>query len=96
MGLDFIGLTLYDGAGMMVKKESGIRSLRSLVNEKICVLSNGTTAAAVTRFFENLDEPIETISYGDEDSALAAYECGACIGLANDKTRLIGQRLLIG
>ncbi len=95
LDLDFAEPTLYDGVGMLVHGDSGITSLQELANQTVCVLAEGTAEAAVTSFYDFLDETVEVDLYPDSDSARTAYESGDCAGLANDRTSLLGQRVLM-
>ena len=95
LGLNFAGTTLYDGVGMMVREESGIATLGALGGQVVCVLTGTTAEGAVAAYYASPDENVEIEYFADEDSARAAYESGVCAGLANDKTSLVGQRLLL-
>jgi len=43
IGLEFAPIIFYDGQGMMVHKNSGIKSLKDMQDSTICVISGTTT-----------------------------------------------------
>jgi len=43
LGLDFVGITYYDGQGFMVPKKLGVKSAKDLNGASICVLTGSTS-----------------------------------------------------
>src|SRR5215510_7882712 len=51
LGLDFVGVTYYDGQGFMVPKKLGVKSARELDGATICVPAVSTTELNLADYF---------------------------------------------
>src|SRR5262245_25247467 len=51
LGLDFAGVTYYDGQGFMVPKKLGVKSAKELNGASICVLTGSTSELNIADYF---------------------------------------------
>jgi general L-amino acid transport system substrate-binding protein len=88
----FLQTTFYDGQGMMVRADSGFRSIDDMNGTTICVIS-GTTHELnlATRLgASNLD--YEPLTFDDADAVQEAFIAGQCDGWTSDLSQLAGVR----
>ncbi|NES78108.1 MULTISPECIES: amino acid ABC transporter substrate-binding protein [Okeania] len=93
VGLEFAPTTFYDGQGMMVRADSGIKSLKDLEGKSICVEAGTTRELILSDNLLKRNIQAETLTFQQADSAYAAYaEEGRCDGITSDKSQLLGRR----
>ncbi len=95
LGVDFAGVSFYDGQGMMVRTNSEIRKLSDLRGKAVCVQANSTSAGNVEDYFGNIGIAVEIRSFDDRVAAFQQYIGGGCDAYTGDKTSLISQRSLL-
>ena len=76
----------------MVKKESGIKSLKDLANKSICVGSGTTTEQNINDAFESSSLPYTPIKYQDLNQVVAGYLQGRCSAMTSDRSQLAAAR----
>ena len=91
-GLTFAPVVFHDGQGLMVKKESGIKSLKDLANKSICVGSGTTTEQNINDAFESSSLPYTPIKYQDLNQVVAGYLQGRCSAMTSDRSQLAAAR----
>ena len=91
-GLSFAPVVFYDGQGLMVKKESNIRSIEDLENKSICVGSGTTTEQNINDVFESKSLPYTPIKYQDLNQVIAGYLQGRCSAMTSDRSQLAAAR----
>ncbi len=91
-GLTFAPVVFHDGQGLMVKRESGIDSLRDLANKSICVGSGTTTEQNINDAFESASLPYTPIKYQDLNQVVAGYLQGRCSAMTSDRSQLAAAR----
>ncbi len=94
VGLEFAPTTFYDGQGVMVTQESGIKTLDDLKDKSICVETGTTTELNITdqmrqRGFEG---QYQLVKFQDANAAYAAYAEGRCQAMTSDKSQLAARR----
>jgi general L-amino acid transport system substrate-binding protein len=89
---DFGPTTFYDGQGMMVRTDSGIKTLKDLEGGSICVQTGTTTELNLADIMASLGVDYEPKVFPDAPSTLEAYNSGACDGFTTDKSGLISQK----
>jgi general L-amino acid transport system substrate-binding protein len=89
---DFGPTTFYDGQGMMVRKDSNIKTLKDLEGGSICVQTGTTTELNLADVMASLGADYEPKVFPDAPSTLEAYNSGACDGFTTDKSGLISQK----
>jgi len=92
-GLEFVGVTYYDGQGFMLRLDNGLTSALQLGGASICVLSGTTSEANLERFFAVRDIPYTVLTFDRRDDVLAAYEARRCDAYSADRSALASQRL---
>ncbi len=91
-GLNFGPVIFYDGQGIMVKKESGIRKIEDLSNKSICLGSGTTTEQNINDVFEKVSLPYKPIKYQDLNQVIAGYLQGRCSAITSDRSQLAAAR----
>jgi general L-amino acid transport system substrate-binding protein len=88
----FLQTTFYDGQGMMVRADSGFRSVDDMNGTTICVLAGTTTELnlATRMGASNLD--YEPLTFDDADAIQEAFIAGQCDGWTSDLSQLAGVR----
>jgi general L-amino acid transport system substrate-binding protein len=74
LGLDFAGVSYYDGQGFIVHKDSGIENAADLDGATICTQTGTTTELNVADYFRSHGYKYKVLSYEKNDEALAAYD----------------------
>lgn len=95
LGFDFRGVTYYDGQGFMVRKSSGVKSVRDLDGATVCVLMGTSTALTLADYFRSNNMKYEPITFEKDDEVVAAYESGCCDAYTTDSSGLYANRLTL-
>ena len=91
-GINFAPVIFYDGQGLMVKKNSGIKEIKDLENKSICVGSGTTTEQNINDIFESNSLSYEPIKYQDLNQVIAGYLQGRCSAMTSDRSQLAAAR----
>jgi general L-amino acid transport system substrate-binding protein len=92
LGLNFIGVTYYDGQGFMVPAKSKVKSAKQLKNATVCVQSGTTTEKNLSEFSRVNGLGIKTVVFEKFDAANAAYFSGRCQAYTTDASGLASIR----
>jgi general L-amino acid transport system substrate-binding protein len=92
LGLDFTGVTYYDGQGFMVPKELGVNSALELDGASVCVQTGTTTELNLADFFRANNMSFTPVVFERPDEARTAYEQGRCDAYTTDASGLYAQR----
>jgi len=91
-GLDFGPVTFYDGQGIMVRKDGGVRDLGDLAGATICVTSGTTTE-------QNLEDAMRTagveytpVVLETADAVMSTYDQGRCDAVTADRSALVSRQ----
>ncbi len=93
LGLEFVGISYFDGQGFMVPKDLGLSSSLQLENRSICVQSGTTSASNVERFFKNRKMMVKILTLDGLDAMLSSYKSGKCQAFTSDRSGLAAIRL---
>ena len=93
LGLNFAGVTYYDGQGMMVPKELGAKSAKELDGATICVNTGTTTELNITDYFKKNNMKFELVAFEKSDEVIAAYGAGRCEVFTTDRSGVAAERL---
>ncbi len=93
LGLDFVGITYYDGQGFMVPKKLGVKSARELNGASICVLSGSTSELNIADYFRSNKMTFKPVLFEDPDQSRAAFFSGRCDAYSGDQARLYATRV---
>jgi general L-amino acid transport system substrate-binding protein len=92
VGAEFAPTTFYDGQGMMVRKDSGIKTLEDMAGKSICVETGTTTELNLTDNMRKREITFEPVVFQEANAAYAAYAEGRCEGMTSDKSQLLARR----
>jgi len=92
LGLDFVGVTYYDGQGFMVPKKLGVKSAKEMNGASICVPSGSTTELNVADYFRAMKMTFKPVIIDDADQIRGAFFSGRCDVYTGDKARLYATR----
>lgn len=92
-GLNFAGVTYYDGQGFMVRKKLGISSALELSGATVCIQKGTTTELNAADFFTTKKMPYKLVSFEKADETLQAYDAGRCDVFTSDASQLYAMRL---
>ncbi len=93
VGMNFAGITYYDGQGFMVRKSLNVRSGKDLNGASICVQTGTTTELNVADYFRKNGLKYEPVTFNGGDEAVKAFESGRCDVFVSDVSGLFAYRL---
>lgn len=93
LGLDFTGITFYDGQGFLTRKELGLTSATQLDGASICTQTGTTNELNAADFFRSRGLDYTMVVYEKEDEYIAAYDANRCDAITADRSGLYGDRL---
>ena len=92
-GLNFTGVTYYDGQGFLVNKKLGVKSAKQLDGATVCVQAGTTTELNLSDYFRANKLKLTPISYDKSDESAKSLEAGRCDVLTSDQSQLYAQRI---
>lgn len=90
--MEFAPVVFYDGQGIMVKRNSGIKTLADLKGKSICIQTGTTTEQNLTDQMRKRGIPYQPIVFEDVNTTFATYAGGRCAGVTADRSQLISRR----
>lgn len=90
---DFAAVNYYDGQGMMVRKNAGVKSALELAGASLCTSTGTTTELNIADYFRANKMDYELAAFEKSAEALAAYKNGRCDVYTTDQSGLYSQRL---
>ncbi|CDF82361.1 amino acid ABC transporter substrate-binding protein [Pseudomonas sp. QL9] len=93
MGLDFTGVTYYDGQGFLVNKKLGVSSAKQLDGATVCIQAGTTTELNLSDYFRSNNLKYTPITYDTSDESAKSLESGRCDVLTSDQSQLYAQRI---
>ncbi|MBA5776429.1 amino acid ABC transporter substrate-binding protein [Stappia sp. F7233] len=93
LGLNFAGVTYYDGQGFMVRKSLGVTSALELSGATVCTQTGTTTELNVADYFRANNMPYEIVAFEKNDEVVQAYDAGRCDVFTTDASGLYAERL---
>lgn len=91
-GLEFVGITYFDGQGFMTRRENGLSSALQLGSAKICALSGTTSEANARAYFSQNKVDVEIVTFPKREDALKAYADRKCDVYSADRSALASER----
>ncbi|MBX3144921.1 MAG: amino acid ABC transporter substrate-binding protein [Trueperaceae bacterium] len=88
-GADFAPTTFFDGQGFMVRRDSGINSLRDFEGRSICVQSGTTTETNLGTTMAGLGVQFTPVIFETSPVLVSAYDDGQCDGWTTDSSGLV-------
>lgn len=92
LGLDFAGVNYYDGQGLMVRKDLGVKSAKELSGAAVCTNTGTTTELNVSDYFRANKMELKLVAFEKADEVVAAYDAGRCDVYTTDQSGLAAQR----
>ena len=93
LGLNFTGVTYYDGLGFMVRKSLGVAGALELSGASVCTQTGTTTELNVADYFRTNNMPYEIVAFEKADEVDKAYDAGRCDVFTTDASGLYAERL---
>jgi general L-amino acid transport system substrate-binding protein len=93
LGLNFAGVTYYDGQGFMVRKDLGVKSAAELDGATLCINSGTTTELNAADYFRSNGMKYTPVTFEKSDEVVAAYDAGRCDVYTTDQSGLYAQRI---
>ncbi|MBN9069499.1 MAG: amino acid ABC transporter substrate-binding protein, partial [Rhizobiales bacterium] len=95
LGLNFAGVTYYDGQGFMInaKKLSGVTSALQLSGASVCVQTGTTTELNLADYFKANHMEYHPVVFEKLEETNAAYDAGRCDVYTTDQSGLYAIRL---
>ena len=97
LGLNFAGVTYYDGQGFMInsKKLQGINSALQLSGAAVCVQSGTTTELNLADYFKANNMEYNPVVFEKLEEVNTAYDQGRCDAYTTDQSGLYAIRLTL-
>ena len=92
LGLNFTGVTYYDGQGFMVPKKMKVSSAKQLKGATVCVQSGTTTEKNLTDFSKANKLDIKPVVFEKLEAVNGAYFAGRCQAYTTDASGLASVR----
>ena len=92
LGLNFTGVTYYDGQGFMVPVKSKITSPKQLKGATVCVQSGTTTEKNLTDYSKANDLNMKSVVFETQEATDKAYDAGRCQAYTTDASGLASIR----
>jgi general L-amino acid transport system substrate-binding protein len=92
LGINFAGVTYYDGQGFMVRKDLGVTSALELDGASVCTNQGTTTELNLADYFRANGMSFEPVVFEKADEVVAAYDSGRCDVYTTDASGLAAQR----
>lgn len=92
LGLEFTGVTYYDGQAFMVPTKSKITSPTQLKGATVCVQAGTTTEKNLTDFSRANNLNIKPVVFEKQEAVTGAYFAGRCAALTVDGSSLASVR----
>ena len=92
LGLNFVGVTYYDGQGFIVPKKLGVKSARELNGATVCVQPGTTTELNLADYFRANKMTFRPVVIEKLEEVLNAYFAGRCDVYTTDMSGLVAIR----
>ncbi|UYN96864.1 MAG: amino acid ABC transporter substrate-binding protein [Enhydrobacter sp.] len=93
LGLEFTGVTYYDGQGFMVNKKLGVKSAKELNGATVCVAPGTTTELNLADYFRANKMQFKPVVIEKADEIRAAFFSGRCDVYTTDASALAAVRV---
>ncbi len=92
LGMNFTGVTYYDGQGFMVPAKLNLKSAKQLKGATVCVQSGTTTEKNLTDFSRANNLNIKPVVFEKQEASTGAYFSGRCVAFTTDASGLASIR----
>ena len=92
LGLDFVGVTYYDGQGFMVPSKIKVTSAKSLKGADVCVQSGTTTEKNLNDYNRSNDLKMKPVVFEGFEASVKAFFSGRCQAYTTDASGMASIR----
>ncbi|MGQ0672005.1 MAG: amino acid ABC transporter substrate-binding protein [Hyphomicrobium sp.] len=92
-GVDFAGISYFDGQGFLAREERGLVSAQQLAGLRVCVEVGTTSEANMAFYFKSQKIEVETQTFRNREDMLKAYLDGTCDAYTGDRSALFSDRV---
>jgi general L-amino acid transport system substrate-binding protein len=92
LGLNFVGVSFYDGQGFMVPKKKNVKSAKQLNGATVCVQPGTTTELNLSDYFRANRMTFKPVVIEKLEEVLNAYFSGRCDVFTTDVSGLVSVR----
>jgi general L-amino acid transport system substrate-binding protein len=92
LGINFKGINFYEGQTFIIRKKSGVKTVKDLDGGTICVAAGSTEEKTVGDYFREHNMKFTIINFAKNDDAIAAYDSERCDAYTAGVGALAGQR----
>ena len=92
LGMNFVGVTYYDGQGFMVPVKSKVTSAKQLKGATVCVQSGTTTEKNLTDYSRAGNLALKPVVFEKQEASTGAYFSGRCNAFTTDASGLASIR----
>ncbi len=93
LGVDFTGVYFYDGQGFLVRKASGIRTVKDLDGATLCVTQGTTLEQNLADHFLSHGLRYDVVTFASAEMAVQAYRARRCDALSMQRAALAARRI---
>ncbi len=93
LGINFAGVTYYDGQGFLVSKKLGVKNAAELNGAAICIQAGTTTEVNLATYFKQNKMEYKPIVFDTSDETAKGLEAGRCDVLTSDQSQLYALRI---
>ena len=92
LGMNFVGVTYYDGQGFMVPVKSKVTSAKQLKGATVCVQAGTTTEKNLTDYSRAGNLALKPVVFEKQEASTGAYFSGRCNAFTTDASGLASIR----
>jgi general L-amino acid transport system substrate-binding protein len=92
LGMNFVGVTYYDGQGFMVPVKSKVTSAKQMKGATVCVQSGTTTEKNLTDYSRANNLALKPVVFEKQEASTGAYFSGRCNAFTTDASGLASIR----
>ncbi|BBM88700.1 amino acid ABC transporter substrate-binding protein [Spirochaetota bacterium] len=92
LGLNFTGVSYYDGQGFLVRKSLGAKVGKDLDGATVCMQAGTTTELNLADYFRNNKLSYSPVTLDTPQQIVEGFESARCDVLTSDKSQLIALR----
>jgi general L-amino acid transport system substrate-binding protein len=92
LGLEFAGITFYDGQGFLVRSDLGVDRVKDLDGARICIDTGTTTELNLADYFRTHALRFDSVVVKGADDARSNYDADACDSYTTDASGLASIR----
>ncbi|MCZ6645475.1 MAG: amino acid ABC transporter substrate-binding protein [SAR324 cluster bacterium] len=95
LGFQFAAVTYYDGQGFIVRKNSGIKSVKDLDGATVCVVTGTTTELNLADYFRRNNMKLKALTFENSDVVRSTYESERCDAMTGDASSLAANKTIM-